>query len=235
MRFSPRKFQLPWVMSDKISRVGYITISSVEPQRIDIPTISILLNMPTIPTHPWIILLMAKSTLVSLIAWNCRNIQSTPSLYPSRKFPQLFICKEVACHDMETVYFLITTDITSHQNYIIIPCLNFSPIQLKKSILFVRFWWVAYSVWSLGSTPTVNLELFRTDLLKYPYEFSCWYIVVVKGKGTEAIISSRMTNFTIALLYRCTISPFPHCTIAPFHSFRVLPFHHYKHTIIFVT
>ena len=83
--------------------------------------------------------------------------------------------------------------------------------------------------------PTANLGLFRTALLKYPYELSCWYIVAIKVKVTETILSPCMTHFTISLFRHCTIAPFHNFDISPFHYFDVLPFHHYKHTIIFVT
>ena len=62
--------------------------------------------------------------------------------------------------------------------------------------------------------PTANLELFRISLLNYPSELSCWYIVVLKGKLTEAIISARMNHFTIA--------PFHHSTTSTFYRFTVL-------------
>ena len=64
--------------------------------------------------------------------------------------------------------------------------------------------------------PTVNLELFRTAILKYPFEFSCWYIVVVKGKGTEVILSARMNHFTIAQFRHFTISPLRRFTVSYF-------------------
>ena len=43
--------------------------------------------------------------------------------------------------------------------------------------------------------PSANIELFRTGLLKYSSEFYCCYIVVLRGKLTEAIISALMTHF----------------------------------------
>ena len=45
--------------------------------------------------------------------------------------------------------------------------------------------------------PSANFESFSTALLNYPYGFSCWCIVLVKVKLTEAIISARMTYFNI--------------------------------------
>ena len=86
--------------------------------------------------------------------------------------------------------------------------------------------------------PSTNLELFRTALLNYRSEFFCWYIVVVKVKGTEAILSARMTNFTISLFHHCNIAPFWHFTISPLHHYNITPFHHYTvspfhHFIVF--
>ena len=40
MWFSPRKFQMPQVMADKTSRVGFRTISYAKPRRIYFPTAS---------------------------------------------------------------------------------------------------------------------------------------------------------------------------------------------------
>ena len=66
--------------------------------------------------------------------------------------------------------------------------------------------------------PTANLKLFRTNLLNYLSEFSCWYLDVVKGKGTEAIPSTRMNHFNITPLHHYTILTFHHFTVSPFGS-----------------
>ena len=66
--------------------------------------------------------------------------------------------------------------------------------------------------------PTVDLKLFRTALLKFPSGFSCFYILVVQGKVTETIISTRMTHSTISLYRHYTISTLHHYIIVPLKS-----------------
>ena len=73
-----------------------------------------------------------------------------------RSFPQLskvVNCPDIAFHAVEKVYLPITTDITTHQRYIILPCIYFSKIQLDNSILFVPFYIVPNYVLRLGIVP----------------------------------------------------------------------------------
>ena len=67
----PCKFQLPQVMANETSKVGFRTILSAEPQLIDVPTTSLLLNTLTFPTQPLKNVSMVKATMVFLIALNC--------------------------------------------------------------------------------------------------------------------------------------------------------------------
>ena len=80
MRFYPSKLKPLWVLDEKKSSVGFRTISYAEPQRNDVPTVSLLLNMYTFTTQPWSILCVVKATPVFFIPWNCGSIQSTLSL-----------------------------------------------------------------------------------------------------------------------------------------------------------
>ena len=72
--------------------------------------------------------------------------------------------------------------------------------------------------------PNANLKLFITALLKYPSEFFCWYIVVVKVEVTEAILSARMNYFNISTYHHYIISTFRHFDILTFRHFTVSPF-----------
>ena len=56
--------------------------------------------------------------------------------------------------------------------------------------------------------PTANLELFWADLLNHLSILSCYYIIIVQGKGTETIILTHMKYFTISSLQHYNISPF---------------------------
>ena len=147
--------EIPNVTGDgrKKSWVRLITISSTEPRRINVPTASLLLNPSTIPSKPRRILLMLKATLVALIAWNCGNKPVNTLIRSFQQLSTVVYCKDLACHYMEKFYLPITTDITTHHHYIILPCLHLSPIQVENSILFVPFFHVPDYVWSLVSTP----------------------------------------------------------------------------------
>ena len=91
MRLSPLRFQLPWVMADKISRYGFITISYADQHQIKVPIVSILFNPSTLKTHTWRIFLMLSVTLVSLIACIFGNIKISPLFDPSSICSQLVV------------------------------------------------------------------------------------------------------------------------------------------------
>ena len=178
MGFSPQKFQLPQVMADKTSRVGLITIPSTELRQIYIPTASLLLNPSTITTQSWRTLLMLKATLIHLIAWKCGNIQSTPSLDPSCNFQQLFILKNE--HAMLWKKSISQSPRTSPPINIISSFYVFTFLQSNLWTPYPSSHYAKSQMLYESSEvrPTANIELFRTALLNYPSELSCWYIVV---------------------------------------------------------
>ena len=191
--FYPWKLQPPRVMADKKSIVGFRTVSYAETKCIDVPTALIIFNVPTFPTYPQSILLMVKAKTVSFIYWNFGNIQSKPSLEPYHNFQQLFIVKKD--HAMLwKIYFPITMDTITNQNYIILTCLSFYIIQLYIFILFVPLCWVSDNVWILIINPYFQPWIIYYFSLKLSVLFPCWYIVVVKG---NVVGSNDQSSYSI--------------------------------------